>query len=459
MIKLKIILKYDGVIMKLKKKITYKRFIILGFLILIAIGTLLLTLPIASKDRSMTPLFDALFTATSASCVTGLVVFDTFSHWSLFGQTVILLLIQIGGLGVISVISMFSIALGRRIGLQERQLIAETAGSGQLGGMVRLIKRIFLITLIVEGAGAVLLFIRFCPMLGVGRGLYYAVFHSVSAFCNAGFDLFGFRGEYASLTPFSGDVLVNAVIMLLIIIGGIGFPVWDDLIKKKLKFKKYDLHTKIVLSVSFILIFGGAALFYIFERYASLEGMTGGNKILSSLFQSVTARTAGFNTVDLTKLSKSGCLLMTSLMTVGGSPASTAGGIKTTTLAVLFLNAYAAARHTKSISLFNRRLHDNVAEQACAVITIFVTAVFASLLFMCAKESIGAENILFEIVSAAGTVGLAKTVTAALLPASKVILILLMFGGRVGGVTLMLSLAEKCEYAPVNRPEEKILIG
>ena len=445
--------------MKLKKKITYKRFIILGFLILIAVGALLLTLPVSSKDGSATSFSDALFTATSASCVTGLVVFDTFSHWSLFGQIVILVLIQIGGLGVISVISMFSIVLGRRIGLQERQLIAETAGGGQIGGMVRLIKRIFTVTLVVEGTGAVLLFIRFCPMLGAGRGIYYAVFHSVSAFCNAGFDLFGFRGEYASLTSFSGDVLVNTVIMLLIIIGGIGFPVWDDLKSKKLKFKKYDLHTKIVLCVSFILIFGGAALFYLFERRASLDGMTGGAKVLSSLFQSVTARTAGFNTVDLTKLSKSGSLLMTSLMTVGGSPASTAGGIKTTTFAVLFLNAYAAARHEKSITLFNRRLHDNVAEQACAVITVFVTAVFASLLFMCAKESIGTENILFEIVSAAGTVGLAKTVTAALLPASKIILILLMFGGRIGGVTLMLSLAEKCEYAPVNRPEEKILIG
>ena len=442
------------------KKLSYKRLIVLGFIILIAIGTLLLSLPVSSKDGAVTKPFDALFTATSASCVTGLVVFDTFSHFSLFGQIVILILIQIGGLGVISVVSMFSLALGRKIGLQERQIIAETAGGGQLGGMVRLIKRILLITLVVESVGAVLLSLRFCPALGTVKGIYYAVFHSVSAFCNAGFDLFGCNGEYSSLTSFAGDAPVNIVIMLLIIIGGIGFPVWDDIIKKKHKFKKYDLHTKIVLSVTLMLVFTGAALFYLFEEGgAAMEGMTGGTKVLSSFFQSVTARTAGFNTVDLTKLSKSGSLLMIFLMAIGGSPASTAGGIKTTTLAVFILNAYAAARHNKNITVFSRRLYDNAAEQAAAVITVFAIAVFASLLFMCAKESMGTDHILFEIVSAAGTVGLAKAVTATFQPVSKLILILLMFGGRVGGVTLMLSLAQKRDYTPVNRPEEKILIG
>ena len=280
-----------------KNKLTQTQLIALGFFTLIMTGTLLLLLPISSRVPGETTFLDALFTATSATCVTGLIVQDTFQHWTVFGQIVIIILIQIGGLGFMTIGVTFALLLHRRIDLKQRGLLQESVNTLEIGGIVRLTRKIIKGTILFEGIGAILLFLRFYPTLGVGRGIYYGIFHSISAFCNAGFDLMGREEAYVSLVGYQGDIVVNLVIMSLIIIGGIGFIVWDDISKKKLHFSKYLLHTKIVLTMTFLLLIGGAILFYLLEQNGVMQDMSLKNKILSSLFCSVTPRTAGFNTV------------------------------------------------------------------------------------------------------------------------------------------------------------------
>ncbi len=440
-------------------KLTYTQIIALFFVAVIAIGTLLLCLPIASKSREWTPLLDSAFTATSATCVTGLIVRDTFTHWSLFGQLVILTMIQIGGLGVMTIIMTFSVFAKKKISLYERKLLMQSAGTMRSSGVIRLLKQIIKVTLICEGAGAILLATRFCPELGLAKGLYYSVFHAVSAFCNAGFDLMGRYGEFSSLTPFYSDITVNMTVCALIICGGIGFIVWQDIVTHGLKIKKYSLHSKIVLTTSAALILSGWLVFFITERNASLSTLTTGEKILAAFFQSVTSRTAGFNTVPLNHLSGAGVVLMSVLMMIGGSPGSTAGGIKTTTVAVMFFELIAAAKGDKDTVVFKRRLEDDTVKRSGAIISAYMAAVIIALIAISSIENLPLSDVLFEVASAVGTVGLTVGITPTLSSFSHIILMLLMFAGRIGGLTIIVAFAERRDHAKLTRPTEKILIG
>ncbi|NTV79247.1 MAG: Trk family potassium uptake protein, partial [Clostridiales bacterium] len=348
----------------LKRKFGYGQIIVFGYMFIILFGGLLLSLPISSKTGEWTPYLNSVFTATSATCVTGLVVYDTYTHWSTFGQVIIMALIQVGGLGFMTIIALFSLFLKKNIGLYERKLLMQSAGSIKIGGVVRLVRRVALGTLIVEGTGMLLLAISFVPKMGWSEGLFNALFHSVSAFCNAGFDIMGKYGQFSSITGFQDDVIVNVTIMLLIVIGGIGFIVWNDVITQKWNFKKYQLHSKIALTATMILIFGGAILFFIFENNAAFADLNTGEKIMAAFFQSITPRTAGFNSVEMSELSESGHLLTIILMFIGGSPGSTAGGIKTTTFVVVLLGAIASARHYTHINAFKKRLAESIVKEA-----------------------------------------------------------------------------------------------
>lgn len=443
----------------LYKKLTQTQMIAWGYALIILCGAILLTLPAASKSGEATGFVDALFTATSASCVTGLIVADTFQHWTVFGQWVILGLIQIGGLGFMTIGVFFSILLRRKIGLRTRGILQESVNMTQIGGIVRLAKTIVKGTLCLEGAGAILLAIRFFPKFGFAKGLYYGVFHSISAFCNAGFDLMGQEEGYVSFTGYYDDWLVNLTIMLLIVVGGIGFFVWSDIAQNKWKVKRYSLHTKIVLLATTVLIFGGALLFYIMESGNLFAGMSTQGKILSSLFSSVTARTAGFNTVDTAALGDSSKMLTIILMFIGGSPGSTAGGIKTTTLVVLLIFVKSNLKKERNCNLFNRRLADDAVHKAgivlCTNLFLAVTATF----IITAIQGIPLTDVVFEVVSAIGTVGMSTGITREVGWISKLILIFLMYCGRIGSLTFALSLRGHKQEAPVVQPIEHITIG
>ena len=445
----------------LRNKLTYPQIIVISFLTIILLGALLLSLPIASRSGQRTFLLDSLFTATSATCVTGLIVFDTYTQWSPFGQAVILLLIQIGGLGVMTCVATLSLALNRRISIGERKLIMQSAGSLQHSGIVQLLRRIIRGTVLVELCGAALLSVAFIPKMGFSSGLWNAVFHSVSAFCNAGFDLMGKYGAFSSLTcaEFSNNPLVLLTVALLIIIGGVGFLVWSDIVQKKAKFKDLEVHSKIVLTVSAALLLLGTVLFFIFEYSNALSGMSFGEKLLHSFFQSASPRTAGMNSVSLSSLSVSASLLMMLLMFIGGSPGSTAGGIKTTTFLVLLLSAWASARRYGSISVFKRRLDSETLAQASSIATVYAAAVILATMVIGALEPYSLSQILFEVVSASATVGLTTGITPSLCTASHIILMVLMFAGRIGGLTFVLVLAERRVNVPIDRPAAKILIG
>lgn len=442
-----------------KTKLTQTQIIVLFFAAVIMLGTFLLCLPISSKSREWTPLLDSAFTATSATCVTGLIVADTFTHWSLFGQIIIITMIQIGGLGVMTTIALFAVFAKRKINLYERKLLMASAGTIRTNGIIKLIKQIIKITFICEGTGSVLFATRFCPEFGLVKGLYYSVFHAVSAFCNAGFDLMGTYGEYSSLTPFYNDISVNLIACALIISGGLGFLVWQDIIEHKYNFRQYSVHTKIVLTTSLFLILGGWLFYFIFEKNASLAQMTAREKILASFFQSVSSRTAGFNTAPLNRLSASGTVLMSFLMLTGGSPGSTAGGIKTTTIAVMIIELAAVAKGRKDTVIFKRRLEDDTVKRAGAIISVYAAAVIIAVCFICSIENLPLQDVVFEVASAAGTVGLTMGITPSLSPLSHLILMLLMFAGRIGGLTLVIAFTERREHAQLTRPTEKILIG
>ncbi len=445
--------------MKKRMKLTYTKVITIGFALLIFLGAFLLMLPVSSKSGEWTPFTNALFTSTSATCVTGLIVYDTFTHWSLFGQLTIITLIQIGGLGFMTIITMFSFLLKRRIGLRERRLLMESSGALELKGVIKMVRKILYGTFITEAVGAILLSIRFIPKMGVLRGIYNSVFHSVSAFCNAGFDLMGRYEPYSSLTLFYDDILVNLTVCALIIIGGIGFIVWNDIFNLRGKVSEYSLHSKIVLVTTGALLLIGTVLFYLFERDGVLSGMPEYKRLIVSFFQSVTPRTAGFNTADLSSISHSTVIIFCLLMFIGGSPGSTAGGVKTTTFAVLVLSAFTSARRSNSITVFKKRLEEKTARQASAVVVIYVLTLSVAIMIMCAIEPFSMTSIVFEAVSAMGTVGVTMGITPELSTASKYIILLLMYAGRIGGLTLMLTLAEKRKQVAVKRPAEQVLIG
>lgn len=442
------------------RNLTNVEIIALGFAIIIFLGTLLLLLPFSSKDHQSISFLDALFTATSACCVTGLVVVDTYSHWSIFGQCVILLLIQIGGLGFITIGVFFATYFKRKISLKQRGLIEESINTLTIAGGVRLVKRIIKGTFIFESIGAVILSIPFVEKFGIWRGIYYGIFHSVSAFCNAGFDLLGIIDPYGSLVPYVGNIIINITIMSLIVIGGLGFIVWNDIYEKKLNIRHYLLQTKLVLFTSFLLIIIGAFAFYCLEANMSLSGMSQNEKILASFFQSITARTAGFNTVDVTKLSVSSKMLMMFLMFIGGSPGSTAGGIKTTTFAVIMIFIYTNITNKSECNVFNRRFEMNAIKKACTVLLINLLLIIIGTFFISAfQPELLFEDILFEVFSAIGTVGISTGITRSLLPISRIIIIILMYSGRVGSLTFALSLTRKKRVSKIINPVEKIAIG
>lgn len=446
------------------KKEIFKRFsttqiIALGFVCVILVGTLLLMLPVAARSGESTPFLSAFFTATSATCVTGLVVVDTFTHWTIFGQLVILTMIQIGGLGFMTIAICFAIFMKRSISLRERGILKESVNTLQIGGVVKLTKKIVFGTVLFEVLGAVILSVRFAMDMGAAKGIYFGIFHAVSAFCNAGFDLMGGAEPYISMSGYVGDVVINTTIMLLIIIGGIGFIVWDDLYEHKLRFREYRLHTKIVLSFTLLLIFVGALLFYLFEKDHLLAGMGPKDTVLASLFCAVTPRTAGFNTVDTAALSQSSKLLTMVLMFIGGSPGSTAGGIKTTTMLVMLLFVWSNLRSSYGSNIYGRRLEEASIRKASIVFTINLCLAVTAAITICSIQPLHMEDILFEVFSAIGTVGMSTGVTRELVPASRVIIAVLMYCGRLGSMTFALSLAERKYVAPVQQPEEKIIIG
>ena len=441
----------------MKKQLSYLQIIALGFLTIIAVGTALLMLPVSSAAPGGAPFRTALFTAVSASCVTGLVLCDTALSWTSFGQVVILCMIQIGGLGFMTFATILFVLLRKRMGLRGRAVMVESINTTQLGGIVDLTKKIVLGTLLFEGAGAVLLSIAFIPRMGWGRGIWYGVFHSISAFCNAGFDLLGrYDGAYASFAGYASDPLVNITLYVLITVGGIGFLVWDDISRKKFHFRRYRLQTKLVLTVSAVLTFGGAALFFL---TGDAVGDDLGTRILTALFASVTPRTAGFNTIDVAAMTTGGKILTIMLMFVGGSSGSTAGGVKTTTIAVLLLHAFAGIRNEPSPGAFGRSLEPDTLKKAASVFFVNLLLALFGALAICMMQALPMEDVLFECFSAIGTVGMTTGVTRALTPGASYVIAFLMFCGRVGSVSFAVALFEKRSRPPIERVREQITIG
>ncbi|MBO5024068.1 MAG: Trk family potassium uptake protein [Clostridia bacterium] len=444
-----------------KRKLSHIQIISIGYLLMIAFGTLLLMLPISTASGEGASFTDALFTTTSASCVTGLILRDTATYWSLFGQIVIILLIQIGGLGFMTISMMFMLFLRKRVGLRRREIMAESIGAFEVRGIMGLSKKIIIGTALFETLGALLLSFRFVPLFGTEKGIYYAVFHSISAFCNAGFDLMGSEyGEFCSLVNFYDDPLVSLTICALIIIGGIGFWVWDDICEKKWRVHRYTLHTKIVLCTTAILLLGGTLIIYFFELYATGKDMGTGERLLTAFFASCTARTAGFNTIDVAAMADGSKLVTILLMFIGGSPGSTAGGIKTTTIVVMILQTLAGVTHRQYVGVFGRRLDNDSLQKATSVLFTNLTLAIGGVIVICiTQSSLGLVDVMFEAFSAIGTVGMTTGITRSLGTVSRYVIIFLMYLGRIGSVSFALALMERRTRAAILPPEEKIVIG
>ena len=440
---------------RFKKHLTTFQSIFLGFFLIIIIGSLLLMLPISSVSGKVTPFNESLFTATSAVCVTGLVVHDTGSYWSTFGQAIILILIQIGGLGVITVAASFALLSGRKISLMQRSTMQEAIAAPKIGGIVRLTGFVLKATLIFELSGAVIMMPVLCKDYGV-KGVWLAVFHSISAFCNAGFDILGTdASKYVSLTQYVNCTSIKLAVIFLIVIGGIGFLTWEDIYTNKLHFRRYRMQSKVILITSAILIIVPALYFFFFD----LNNLPIKQRILSSLFQSVTTRTAGFNTVDLTALQEPSIATMIVLMIIGGSPGSTAGGIKTTTVAVLIANSLATFGRKDSSHFFKRRIDNQVVKNASTILIMYLVLSFTGAVAISTAEKIPFLKCLFETSSAIGTVGLTLGITPELGLFSQLILILLMFCGRVGGLTLIYAAISNTKKNISKYPLEHITVG
>lgn len=429
--------------------------IILGFAGVILLGALLLMLPISAAERCVTPFHDALFTATSAVCVTGLVIHDTGSYWSAFGQTIILTLIQIGGLGVVTVAASFALLSRRRISLMQRTTLQDAISAPNVGGIVRLTKFILWGTFLIELIGALAMLPVFCHDYG-WHGIWLAAFHSISAFCNAGFDILGTADNiYPSLTGYAQNPMINITIILLIIIGGIGFLTWEDICENKLQFRRCRMQSKVIL-ISTVILIVFPAIFFFFADFAALPIE---DRLQAALFQSVTTRTAGFNTVNLSAMSGSSQGIMILLMLIGGSPGSTAGGMKTTTFAVLLANIVATYRQQDSAHFFDRRVDYNAIKLASTILTMYIALFFLGGIFISAYENLPLSFCLYETASALGTVGLTLGITPQLHVPSQLILILLMYLGRVGSLTLMYAALSGKKAVNSKLPLEKITIG
>ena len=437
-----------------KRKLSSSQIILFGFAGVILVGTLLLLLPFATNSGQSASFWDALFTSTSAVCVTGLIVQDTATYWSGFGQTVILLLIQIGGMGVITVAAAITMVSGKKISLMQRSTMQDAISAPQVGGIVRFTGFILKGIVLFELLGAVVLMMVFIPEYGI-KGIWLAVFHSISAFCNAGFDLMGTYSPYSSLTFYADHPVVNITIMLLIIIGGIGFLTWQDIRQNGLHMNRYRMQSKVILATTGILLFVPAVYFFFLEF--SAEPM--GRRLLLSLFQAVTPRTAGFNTADLTTLSETGQAFTIGLMLIGGSPGSTAGGMKTTTAAVLISCAIAVFRKRENGRFFGRRIADDTVKNAVTVFIMYISLFLLGGMIISRVENLPVLTCLFETASAIGTVGLTLGITPQLHLVSRLILISLMFLGRVGGLTLIFATLSATKNTLSKLPLEKITVG
>lgn len=427
----------------------------LGFAAMIVAGGVLLSMPFASRSGQSLPFLDALFTAASASCVTGLSLYDTYTQFTFFGQLVIILLIQVGGLGFMSLSTIVAILLHRRIGLHYRSVLMDSVGALQMGGVVRLTRRALRVTAFCEGGGAALLALWFVPRYGWGRGLWMAVFHAISSYCNAGFDLLG-TGE--SLTSIAGDVLPNVVLMALVIAGGLGFLVWDDILTHGRHVRRWRLHSKIVVYATSILFIGGGAAFYFLERDHAFAGAPLGRQLLMAMFQSVTCRTAGFATVNMMTLSESGVLLTLILMFIGAGSGSTGGGAKVNTVSVLFLSALAQVRRKEDVNVFQRRLDEETIRKAYSSVSMFFMACLGGCMILCV-QGISLDGALFEAISAIGTVGLTRGVTSRLPALSKTVVLLMMFAGRVGSMSVAMAVTRNKPQPKLRNVPEQILIG
>lgn len=441
-------------------RLSYPHLVALGFAVIILLGALLLMLPISSNSGTVTPFLSCLFTATSATCVTGLIVVDTYLHWSVFGRVVILLLIQIGGLGFMTLMTGFSMALHRQISLRQRTLLKENFNTPDISGMVRLTRKILLGTVLFEGVGTLLFASRFIPKFGFWDGLGRAVFMSISAFCNAGFDLLGDQGAFSSLVSFADDAVVIVTAALLILIGGIGFLVWDDIACHKWHFKRYRLHSKLVLTMTVGITVVTTALFLFLERDHTGADLPFAQQLLNAFFDSVTPRTAGFNSVDTTALHPASGALTTILMFIGGSPGSTAGGIKTTTLAVLALCCISNLFNRSGFNLFRRRLPRDLIVQAVSVAGLQLMLAFTGVfLVSAAQPELPLTDIIFECFSAIDTVGMSTGVTRELSAFSQVVVLLMMYCGRLGSLTFTMVFVQKKKKELLLYPEETVSVG
>ena len=440
----------------MKKGIAPPQIIVLGFLGIIFFGAFLLMLPVSSAEGEATDFIDAVFTSTSAVCVTGLVVLDTGTYWSGFGKFVILSLIQIGGLGFMTITTFGAIIVGKKIGIKNRILMKESLGQENIQGIVNLTKNIFLGTVVIELIGAFLLSTQFVPIFGPKNGIIKSLFHSISAFCNAGFDL---MGNFSSLTMFYSNPIVNITIIMLIISGGLGFTVIFDFMRNR-QFKRLSLHSKLALTMTiFLIVFGTIIIYWLeYSNSETIGNMSEINKLQVSAFQSVSPRTAGFNTVDLSKLTDSTKFFMLILMFIGGSPASTAGGVKTTTIAVLILTMVAFIRN-KDVEAYGRRINYSVVNKAMTIMVIaFFIIISGAMIISIWNPELEFMDILFEVVSAFGTVGLTLGITTKLTGVSKVVLILIMFAGRVGALTIVMALAGRDKKIDYQLPEGTVIL-
>lgn len=446
--------------MKRMKNISPTKIILIGYCLIILLGTVLLSLPPAVKSQGASSIFTSFFTAASATCVTGLVLTDTYGHWTIFGQAVILSMIQIGGLGFMTLCIAAVSVTKKKIGMSSRILMQNSIAAPQIGGIVRLTRFVFAAALVIELLGAVLLSFYFIPRLGVGRGIWYSMFHSISAFCNAGFDIMGYEGTYSSFTSAGDSLIVNLVIPALIVIGGLGFFVWTDLVHTRLRFSKLRCHSKIVITVSLLLLALGTITIYYFEQdSSSFAGMPKKAQLAAAFFQSASARTAGFNTIDLTAMSQAGLFLTLILMLIGGSPGSTAGGIKTTTFTALTLSIAATMKRKKSIEAFGRRMDESIIPSSACVLMSYLFLSCGTALFLAKWNNLPLLDCLFETVSAIATVGLSTGITSDLDTLSALLLVLLMIFGRIGSITILRAFASDYYYQGSELPREKIQIG
>lgn len=447
----------------LRRKLSPYKAIALVYLLIIVVGALLLTLPIASASGNWTDFLNALFTATSATAVTGLVVVDTALHWSIFGQIVILLLIQVGGMGIMTIVSLLHLFISKQMSLYESNVLMQSAGALTHSDVVKITKRVLVITVISEVIGAVVLTLAFLKDMTFGQALYNGIFHSISAFCNAGFDILGTANNaFASFESYSNNWIVNITLMLLITSGGLGFIVWNDIIENKHRVTKYKLHSKIVLIANTALVFGGALLFFAFEynNSATMQNYNFGHKMLASFFQSVTCRTAGFNTINIGQLTESSKMLSMVLMMIGGGAGSTAGGIKITTFVIILVGISAVARSKKDVNVMSKRMPDGLIRQALIISSVWLILTFVSAMIICVADNVTLTQALFESFSALGTVGLSLGITPQLGWISRLVLQILMFVGRVGIATLAVAfVSKKNTEGQIRKPLDNILIG